>query len=110
MMLAKLMATLATSIAPAANRSAAMSAFAPRENASFIPGRRRSISHRGGADHFQHVVHRRLAFGRFVADRVEQRLHASEILARQGLHGAAQRVPIAGEFLCEVDLPGLSLS
>jgi hypothetical protein len=38
MMLAKLMATLPASIAPAASRSVAMSALAPRERAFFMPG------------------------------------------------------------------------
>src|SRR5215469_18426304 len=107
MILAKLMATLAASMAPAANRSAAMSASAQRERAFFILGRSCSIPRRGGADHFQHVVHRLLAFGCLVTNRVEQRFHASEILARQRLDGAAQRRPVACELLGEIDFPSL---
>src|SRR5215469_3719761 len=107
MILAKLMATLAASMAPAANRSVAMSASAQRERAFFMLGRSCSIPRRGGADHFQHVVHRRLAFGCLLTNRVEQRFHAGKILGRQGLDGAAQRRPVACELLGEIDLPRL---
>src|SRR6516225_9721001 len=110
MMLAKLMATLAASIVPAANRSAVISALAPRERAFFMPRRRCLVSGRSGAHQFQHVVHSRLAFGGRVADRIEQRLHTSQILGRQRLDGAAERCPVVCELFGEIDFPRLRLA
>src|SRR6516165_3228973 len=107
MILAKLMATLAASMAPAAYRSAAMSASAQRERAFFKLERSCSIPRCCGADHFQHVVHRRLALGCLVTNRVEQRFHAGKILARQRLDGATQGRPVACELFGEIDFPRL---
>src|SRR6516165_8055169 len=68
---------------------------APRKTQPIIRNSIASSAHDSDADHFQHVVHCRLAFGCFVAHRIEQRLHAGQILGRQCLDGAAQRGPVA---------------
>src|SRR5271155_4245575 len=111
MMLAKLIATLAISIAPAATRSAAMSALAPRSRRLLIGSGLRppSVLCGGGAHHLQHVVHRRLVLGGLVADRVEQRLHFGEVVGGEPVHVAAEARPVALELLVEVEFPLLGL-
>src|SRR5580692_8275543 len=104
MMLAKLMATLATSMTPAAMRSAVISACALRRRVSRTGA---LVLRRGGAHHLQHVVHRRLILGGVVGDRAQQRLHLGEIVAGELVHGAAERGPLPLQLLVEVELPGL---
>src|ERR1700684_4409263 len=98
MILAKLMPTLKTSMAPAATRSAAISALAPRPTKS----RMGLIFGGGGAHRLQHVVHGRLVLGQGVADRIEQRLHLREVIGGQHMHRAAGRGPITLELFGEV--------
>src|SRR5580704_19635775 len=104
MMLAKLIATLATSMAPAAIRSPVISALALRRRKSRT-GALVLRYHR--AHHLQHVVHRRLILGGVVGDGAEQRLELGEVVGRQRLHGAAGRGPLLLQLLGEIDFPGL---
>src|ERR1700681_1873297 len=109
MMLAKLIATLAISIAPAAMRSTAVSAAAPRCRFWIIQVWPRSVL-RSGRTHFQqHVVHGWLPLGGVVGHGVKQRLHLGEIVGRKRMHGAAQASPVLLQLLGEVDLPLLRL-
>src|SRR6202030_3070060 len=104
MMLAKLMATLATNMTPAARRSAVISACALRRRMSRTGA---LVLRRGRAHHLQHVVHRRLILGGVVGDRSEQRLHLGEVVVGELVHGAAQRRPLLFQLLVEVELPRL---
>src|SRR5580698_1917672 len=106
MMLAKLIATLATSMAPAARRSTVISALALRRRMS-----RTGVLVLGDdrAHHLQHVVHRRLILGGVVGDRAEQRFHLREIVGRQRLYGAAGRGPFLLQLLGELGFPWLRL-
>src|ERR1700722_9854068 len=99
MILAKLMPTLATSMVPAAARSAAISTAAPCRNISRMEV---SVLSGGGADHLQHVVHGGLVLGRFVADRVEQRLQLRKVVGGQRLHGSAERGPVTHQLFGKV--------
>src|SRR5579871_76525 len=143
MMLKKLMQTLATSMAPAAMRNAAISASTQRSKVACIikiphpealgakrraskdvgpgasassfearaaRGRLRmrfricaseSVLRRRVADHLQHVVHGGLALGDVVGDGCEQRLQLGEVVGGQLVHRAAERGPIAFQFLGE---------
>src|SRR5580700_454836 len=104
MILAKLIATLATSMAPAAKRSAVISAWALRRRMSPTGA---LVLRRRGAHHLQHVVHRRLVLGGLVGYRSEQRLHLGEVIAGELVHGAAERGPLLLQLLVEVELPRL---
>src|ERR1700692_407612 len=104
MMLAKLMATLNTSMAPAATRSAVNSACALRRRMSRTGA---LVLRRGRPYHSQHVVPRRLILGGVVGDRSQQRLHLGEVVVGELVHGAAQRGPLLLQLLVEVELPGL---
>src|SRR5580704_10485446 len=106
MMLAKLMATLNTSMTPAATRSAVISAWALRRRMSRTGA---LVLRRGRAHHLQHVVHRRLILGSVVGDRSEQGLHLGEVIAGEFVHGAAERSPLLFQLLVEVEFPGLRL-
>src|SRR5258708_39504491 len=87
MMLAKLIATLVVSMAPAARRSAVISAWALRRRVSRTGA---LVLRRRGAHHLQHVVHRRLVLGRLVGYGGEQRLHLGEVIAGGIVLGAAE--------------------
>src|SRR5215472_10551695 len=106
-MLAKLMATLRASMAPAATRNTVISAWAPRRRASRMGA---LVLRRGDAHHLQHVVHRRLILGDLVGDRGEQRLHFCQILGGKRMHGAAEPLPLLRQLLVEVELPALRLA
>src|ERR1700732_958856 len=99
MMLAKLMATLNTSMAPAATRSAVISACALRRRMSRTGV---LVLRRRGAHHLQHVVHRRLVLGGLVGYGSEQRLHLGEVIVGELVHGAAERGPLLLQLLVEV--------
>src|ERR1700683_2561875 len=102
MMLAKLIATLATSIQPAAMRSTVISAWALRRRMSRTGALmlRHDRAHR-----LQHVVYCRLILGGVVGDRSEQRLELRKIVGRPRLHGAAGRGALLPQLLGEIDLP-----
>src|ERR1700722_1728955 len=102
MMLAKLIATLATSMQPAAIRSTVISTLALRRRKSRT-GALVLRHHR--AHHLQHVVHRRLVLGGVVGYGREQRLELGEVVGRQCPHGAAGRGPLLLKLLGEIDLP-----
>src|SRR5271169_4773689 len=106
MMLAKLIATLATSMAPAARRSTTISALALRRRMSRTGA---LVLRRDRAHHLQHVVHRRLILGGVVGYGSEQRLELGKVVGRQRLHGAAGRGPLLFQLLGEIDLPWLRL-
>src|SRR5580700_3692497 len=100
MMLAKLIATLAISMAPAATRSAVISACALRRRMTRTGV---LVLRRGGAHHLQHVVHRRLILGRLVGYGSEQRLHLGEVVVGELVHGAAEGCPLLLQLLVEVE-------
>src|SRR5580700_3051791 len=104
MMLAKLIATLATSMQPAAIRSTVISAWALRRRKSRTAA---LMLRRHRAHHLQHVVHSRLILGGVVGDRSEQRLELGEVVGRQRLHGAAGRGPFLLQLLGEIAFPRL---
>src|ERR1700686_570026 len=106
MMLAKLIATLATSMAPAARRSTAISALALRRRMSRTGA---LVLRRDRAHHLQHVVYRRLILGGVVGYGSEQRLHLRKVVGRQRLHGTAGGGPLLLQLLGELDLPWLRL-
>src|SRR5579883_3462702 len=80
-------------------------AAASEEGPHHVARRRLSILRRCGADHLQHLMHRRLILGDGIADRIEQRLHLLEVFGGEPVHGAAERGPVALELLGEIGFP-----
>src|SRR6185312_3842463 len=118
MMLAKLMATLASSNSPDAQRKNTNTALAPRASVSIIGAANRDASPprspasmlgRDRAQLRQHVAHRRLVLHHLVGRARQQRPHLGDVLGREEMNLPAHALPILLELLREIHFKGLRL-